>query len=202
MDSMENRNQIELAECRQAQALLSEYMENTLSGRDAWNVQKHLTACPSCAHYLREMQATVALLQSAPRRDTSNDFMARLHAQLDVVAPEAQSPLARLAGWRDRFADFGTALRNPRVPALGLSLSALALAVALAVNQWMPGAGPATAPAASVTPAANASAAQTMNHLNHNVALSASSPFDDPAASNLEAQSQPDANDANENAGS
>ena len=200
---MENRNQIESAECQQTRTRLSDYMENTLSGREAWNVEKHLTACPPCSQYLREMQATVSLLQMAPRLDTSDDFMARLHAQLDAVEPAAQSPLARFAGWRDRMADFGALLRSPRIPALSLSLSAVALVAALAVNQLAPG----TKPAETVTvpvPHPVVSASATLN-LNNNVALSASNPFDDPAAANLEAQSQPDATEPsadNENSGS
>ena len=195
---MENRNQIKSLECQKARLSLSDYMENTLSGREAWDVEKHLTACSPCAQYLREMQATVTLLQSAPRLDTSDDFMARLHAQLDSVEPAAQSPLARFAGWRDRLAD---ALRGPRVPALSLSLSAVALVTALAVNQLTPALKVEDKPVAPIAAPLAASAAA-----NHNVALSASNPFDDPAAANLEAQSQSaDANDPNaenENAGS
>ena len=200
---MENRNQIESPECQQTRTLLSDYMENTLSGRESWNVEKHLTVCPPCSLYLREMQATVSLLQTMPRLDTSSDFMARLHAQLDTVEPAAQSPLARFAGWRDRLADFGAMLRSPRVPALSLSLSAVALVAALAVNQLTPTAKPAESASVPVSRPA-VSAAATLN-LNHNVALSASNPFDDPAAANLEAQSQPDASEPsadNENAGS
>ena len=200
---MKNQTEIKSPECQKTQNLLSDYMENTLSGREAWSVEKHLTLCQPCATSLRELQATVSLLQAAPRLDTSHDFMARLHAQLDNVEPEAQSPLARFAGWRDRMADFGVALRNPRVPAIGFSLSAVALIAALAVNQFAPGNSPVNnAPVSVQSPAAKAASAQT---LNHNVALSASNPFDDPAAANLEAQSQPDANEQNadnENAGS
>ena len=197
---MKNLNRIESPECQKAQALLSDFMENTLSGREAWNVEKHLTLCPSCSQSLRELEFTVSLLKAAPQRDTSDDFMARLHAQLDTVEPEAQSAMAR---WRDRVADFGAMLRSPRVPAVGFSLSAAALIAVLAVNQFTPTTNPVSAaPAAVAPPAAKAASAQT---LNHNVALSANNPFDDPAAANLEAQSQPDANETNadnENAGS
>ncbi len=201
MNAMANQNPIESPECQNTRALLSDYMENTLSGRAAWSVEKHLTACALCARYLREMQTTVSLLQTMPRRDTSDDFMARLHARLDTVEPQAESSLARLTGWRERLADCGAALRGPRVPALSLSLSAVALAAALAVNQWMPGARPSDTLPASKSAAVPAASAQT---LNHHVALSASSPFDDPAAANLESQPADgiDSGNENENSGS
>ena len=197
---MVNRTELNAPECQKTQSLLSDFMENMLSGREAWNVEKHLTLCQPCTQYLRELEVTVSLLKAAPQRDTSDDFMARLHAQLDNVEPEAQSLPSR---WRDRAADFGALLRNPRVPAVGLSLSAVALIAALAVNQFAPGTSPVNnAPAAIATPTPTAASAQT---LNHNVALSANNPFDDPAAANLEAQSQPDAAEPNadsDNAGS
>src|SRR5689334_10342091 len=75
-------------ECAQVQALLSDYLENTLSARQTLEVESHLTACADCTEASRQMQATVALLRAAPRHDTADDFMARLHARLDTLEPQ------------------------------------------------------------------------------------------------------------------
>ena len=195
---MENWNQTELPECRSVQNSLSDYLENTLAARDAWSVEKHLASCLSCAKYLGEMQATVALLRSAPRFDTSDDFMAKLHAQLDSVGMKPAGPLSRLAGFRDWLLASGSGLRSPRLPALGLSLSAIALLAVIATNQLAPKPANDLPPLPVAAPVVSPTASQ---QLNHNVALSANSPFDDPAAANLEAHAQMDNSDPNTDGG-
>lgn len=170
------------SECRQAQSLLSEYTDNTLSARQALDVEKHLTDCAACAAHARELRATVNLLQNVERFDTEEDFMAKLHARLDGLEPEAAHSRLSLAALRDWLAGMRDSLRAVRVPALSMGVAVTAL-FALFVFQRtaQPPAdklgGPATASEMPI-------AAET---LHRNVALAASNPFEDPVAANLAA---------------
>jgi anti-sigma factor RsiW len=48
--------------CRDAVALVGEYLEGRLSTRDAARLEGHLAACPHCAEYLAQMRATIDAL--------------------------------------------------------------------------------------------------------------------------------------------
>src|SRR5579862_7694793 len=120
LDNQDNRN------CGKVQALLSEYVDNALSAREVWEVEKHLAACPECAAHARELQATVHLLHAMERHDTSTDFMARLHARLDGL----ESPQVRARSLRDTLQGWLAGMRDPlrlnRLPAFGLGLAVVA----------------------------------------------------------------------------
>ena len=160
--------------CRSVRALLSDYTDNTLQARQAWEVEKHLAGCHECAAEVRELQATVHLLRSAPRHDTADNFMAALHARLDTVDPDlapADSLSVRVRGW---FSTLGEQFYGTRMPVLGMSLAAAALTLLFAVNRTKP-------PIVASAPPAVSSEGVHMS-----VEASASSPFSDPAADNLE----------------
>lgn len=171
--------------CAQVQALLPEYNENALATRQAWEVEKHLTTCAACSEVSRQLQATVELLHARPHLDTSDDFMARLHAQLDTLEPN-RSWKTTLQGW---LVDAHQTLSVRRWPALGVGV-ALASVVGAAFVVTRPTVNP------PVPPVMNSFAEQTQiapitaqrNEQQH-VALTASNPFDDPVAAHLEAQS-------------
>ena len=161
--------------CTEVRALLSEYTDSSLSGRQAWEVEKHLAGCGACAAEAREMQATVQLLRAAPRFDTSDTFMASLHARLDTVDPRFtsdRSTWGRIKGW---LSGSDSALVRSRVPVLGLGLAATALALMMATNRPVEN-----------TPAIVPSVSSASDGVHVSVAASASSPFSDPAADNLE----------------
>ena len=46
--------------CKQAVALMTEYLENDLSPRDRARFEQHLAGCPHCTEYLAQMRATIA----------------------------------------------------------------------------------------------------------------------------------------------
>lgn len=161
--------------CKDVQPLLSDYTDNSLSARHVWAVEKHLAGCSACASEARELRATVDLLRSIARLDTSTDFMAALHARLDTVEPSSLSAWQRLKSW---LADSGGPVIGRRVPALGLSLAAAAAALTLVMHRPME---PAAVVASAVPQAADS--------VHISVASSASSPFSDPAADNLEFRS-------------
>lgn len=47
--------------CRQAVALVTDYLEGSLSRRDRRRLERHLRACPNCSAYLGQIRATIAL---------------------------------------------------------------------------------------------------------------------------------------------
>jgi anti-sigma factor RsiW len=47
--------------CRQAVALVTDYLEGTLSARDRRRFERHLRGCPNCSAYLEQIRATIAL---------------------------------------------------------------------------------------------------------------------------------------------
>jgi len=67
--------------CRQAVALMTDYLENHLSTRDRARLEQHLAGCPHCTEYLVQIRATIAAAgQVAP----------------DDLAPEALDDLVDL----------------------------------------------------------------------------------------------------------
>src|SRR5580693_6714598 len=115
-------------ECRVTESVLAAYMDNTLSARDVWEVEKHFARCPSCAATARQMQSTVDLLRAAPRLDTGDDFMAKLHARLDDLEPKRPTVWSTINGWMGAAA---AAVNARRMPAVGLGLASAALAAVL-----------------------------------------------------------------------
>ncbi len=170
-------NKQEGSECGGMRELLSEYIDNSLSARQVWEVEKHLTNCDSCSCEVREMKATVHLLHSAPRFDTSDNFMAALHGRLDTVDPSTSMEMSlwrRLQSW---FSGAGASVYCSRVPALSLGFAAVAIALVVTFNH----------PGQPVNPLPAPAAASDSVHVS--IASSANSPFSDPAADNLEFRS-------------
>lgn len=161
--------------CRSVQALLSDYLDSKLPVRQAWEIEKHLASCPECARLSHDLKMTVQILRSAKRFDTSEDFMARLHARLDAV--EAQA--APAAGWSLRvwITSVGQALRAPRVPALSMCAVFAAIALLLVTNHasYEP---QRSAPASGISRVAPET-------LRRHVAESTTDPLEDLAAVNL-----------------
>lgn len=67
--------------CRDAVALVTEYLEGALSARDRARFERHLAACDGCEEYLREMRATIAALGRVEPED---------------LAPEARDAIVEL----------------------------------------------------------------------------------------------------------
>ena len=55
--------------CQQAVELVTDYLEGTLSRRDARRFEAHLEACDGCEEYLRQVQATIRALGSVQPED-------------------------------------------------------------------------------------------------------------------------------------
>jgi anti-sigma factor RsiW len=48
--------------CRDAVALVADYLEGRLSARDTARLEGHLAACPHCSEYLAQMRVTIDAL--------------------------------------------------------------------------------------------------------------------------------------------
>jgi anti-sigma factor RsiW len=73
--------------CRQAIALISDYLEGGLSPRDARRLERHLADCPHCSEYLAQMRATIAVAGQV---------------DADELAPEVQDSLTDVyRRWRE-----------------------------------------------------------------------------------------------------
>jgi anti-sigma factor RsiW len=46
--------------CRQAVALMADYLDGGLPPRDRARLEQHLAGCPHCSEYLAQIEATVA----------------------------------------------------------------------------------------------------------------------------------------------
>jgi anti-sigma factor RsiW len=51
--------------CRQAVALMSDYLEGNLTERDATRLEHHLTRCAHCTEYLAQLRVTIEALGAA-----------------------------------------------------------------------------------------------------------------------------------------
>jgi anti-sigma factor RsiW len=152
--------------CQKVQPLLSEYIDNVLSARDTWEVDKHLALCNPCTRVLNEMRRTVDVLGAAPRFEVSTDFMDKLQGRIAAL----ESPRPRRA-W---FANLQDLFRPRVLPAWGAAMAACALAVII----FVPSKPPVEPP-----PLQKSELAQTVT--SQNVALAASNPLGDPAAALL-----------------
>ena len=61
--------------CREAVALVSDYLEGRLARRDAARLEAHLAACPHCSEYLAQMRATIDALGRVEVDDLSDDAL-------------------------------------------------------------------------------------------------------------------------------
>jgi len=164
--------------CNTIQPRLSEYIDNALSARDTWEVDKHLGDCNAFTRALNELRQTVSILTDAPRFEVSSDFMEKLHARIAVIEPEPPR-VTWLASVREMF--------RPRVlPAWGAAMGACALALIVLMPRTSVGVGVKEFSPKQPT----VSLVQTAR--NQSVALAATNPLGDPAAAALVASNTPE----------
>lgn len=61
--------------CRDAVALMSDYLDGRLSESDRARLERHLEACPHCTEYLAQLRITLAAAGSAQPDDLSDDAL-------------------------------------------------------------------------------------------------------------------------------
>jgi anti-sigma factor RsiW len=66
--------------CRQAVALMSDYLDGSLAERDRARLERHLDDCPHCTEYLAQLRATIEALGRAEPNDLSSEALEELVA--------------------------------------------------------------------------------------------------------------------------
>ncbi len=173
----------ESAICRVMERRLSDYTDGTLSARETWEVEKHLTACPDCSAAAQQMRNTVELLRVSTPFQTSDDFMAKLHARLDDLDAAPRRNRTPIDAMRDWLAGAGEMFRARRAPvlSLGMALAGFAALALFAQPLWT---RPDETPASHTATLPNLQVQQT---LERQVAASAGDPLGDAAAERLTA---------------
>lgn len=59
--------------CRDAVALMTDYLEGRLSPADTVRLEGHLAACPHCSEYLRQIRITIDALGYVTPAELSDD---------------------------------------------------------------------------------------------------------------------------------
>lgn len=169
-------------ECLAVREMLDSYVEETLPARSVWQVDRHLAVCSACVAQLREIRRLLDVLHTVPLLDTSDRFMASLHAKLDDIESAHSRNVSlseRLRRWWESGRGAVPAYRRATLAA-GLASGILALILGLQAVQR------------SAVPSASdpVSAAPVISDGGQvSVAAAANNPFGDPAADNLEMRS-------------
>jgi anti-sigma factor RsiW len=66
--------------CRQAVALMGDYLDGRLSERDRARLEQHLAACPHCSEYLAQIRVTIDALGRAEPDGLDDDALDELVA--------------------------------------------------------------------------------------------------------------------------
>jgi anti-sigma factor RsiW len=64
--------------CRQAVALMADYLDGRLSPSDVRRLEDHLAACPHCSEYLAQLRATIDALGRAEPAALTDDALDEL----------------------------------------------------------------------------------------------------------------------------
>ena len=64
--------------CREAVALMTDYLDGQLSERDAARLEGHLSACPHCSEYLAQLRVTIDALGRAEPDALSDEALEEL----------------------------------------------------------------------------------------------------------------------------
>lgn len=64
--------------CRQAVALVGDYLDGQLSPGDRARLEKHLAACPHCSEYVAQVRVTIDALGRAEPDALSDDALDEL----------------------------------------------------------------------------------------------------------------------------
>jgi anti-sigma factor RsiW len=61
--------------CREAVALMGDYLDGTLRGADRTRLERHLAACPHCTEYLAQLRVTIEVVGRAEPEALSEEAL-------------------------------------------------------------------------------------------------------------------------------
>ncbi len=119
-----------MTDCQTIQPLLSEFQDDHLDARTAWDVQTHVAGCAACAQTQRELFKLRDALHALPAPTLSAGFEAALAERLAFTRRPVTS--SGTASWKNRMA---TLFANPPVwrlrPMLAFGAAGAAAALGL-----------------------------------------------------------------------
>ncbi len=139
--------------CRSVESLFSSYVEDEISQEERRNLEAHLMGCRRCSLALREVRATMSMLERMPVVEPSAHFDEDIYAK--IRSGEGLRP-----GVREMILELLSPLRLRPLPMAGAGAAAVVVAFLLSpVGQGLLRPAPALtvasrsqAPAAGVTP--------------------------------------------------
>ncbi len=159
--------------CKNAQSLLSEFMDERLAAADAWQVQTHLSECAACDRIRRDLDSLHRTLQALPTRQPSANFDAALAQRLALMRRPPPRPT-----WRDRLPFRRPASLQRPAFAFGVALAAVGGVLLLPAHPPIPDTSVAVA-------AHSADHAFVADCVAQHRRDTAGDPLADPAAQNL-----------------
>jgi anti-sigma factor RsiW len=76
--------------CRQAVALISDYLDGALTTRNRLRLERHLAACDACSAYLDQMRVTITLTGTVGPEDLSPEALEELCNIFDLYHGESE----------------------------------------------------------------------------------------------------------------
>jgi len=78
MMTMFSRRRRRALVCRDAVALMTDYLDGVLSNTDVARLEQHLAGCPHCSEYLAQIRVTIDALGYVTPDDLSDDAVNEL----------------------------------------------------------------------------------------------------------------------------
>jgi len=115
--------------CRQAQGLLSPYLDGAVTGTEMQALQGHLNRCPACLREYKLLRQTQQLLMSVGRVQEPADLGLKLRLAISREAAEARRP--RFEGLRMQVENALNAFMVPATAGLACALLIFGLVTAI-----------------------------------------------------------------------
>ena len=118
--------------CRQAEKLMSAYLDGELPGVEMLGVKGHVSTCQSCAEEFESIRSVKRLMSNLSNVTPREGFAATICARLD------DSLVPRYLRVWNRIATYSSSHMNPAIAALGAVGVALMLMTAGSIGDYQP----------------------------------------------------------------
>ncbi len=109
--------------CRQAQALLEDFVDQELNGSDSQQLKDHIEICETCREEYESSARLKELLSNGAGRDPGDDYFTEVHSLIMARTVEESS----YAGGYPAIADHDASVRSPFVRSLLMAAASICL---------------------------------------------------------------------------
>ena len=78
--------------CQQVVELVTDYLEGSLSARDARRFERHLAACDGCEAYVEQIRVTIAVTGQVTLEDLDEQVVDQLLSLFEAYREEGDAP--------------------------------------------------------------------------------------------------------------